>query len=179
MKRHPPPVGFDFDSEPPKSPDTSDLSSSRIEVSSWVLVRDSPNNRSPSQLGHSLNPSGLAVLVKSRSKKKMGMSHDRSSPKLNVWVRCWIMSFFKNRLLVQQPDSNYNGYMMAADAADVLPLDITNANRSFLEHNMSNEVPPPAIAPFILAKKTIWKTKSLLVLQYVNSSFRMGFAHLV
>lgn len=84
MKRHPPPVGFDFDSQPPKSPDTSNLSSGRIEVSSWVLVRDSPNNRSPSQLGHSLNPSGLAVLVKSRSKEKMGMSHDSSSPKLNV-----------------------------------------------------------------------------------------------
>lgn len=45
--------------------------------------------------------------------------------------------------------------MMAADAADVLSLDITNAKRNSLEHNMSNEVPPPANAPFILSKKAI------------------------
>lgn len=45
--------------------------------------------------------------------------------------------------------------MMAADAADALPLDITNANRNSLEHNMSNKVPPPTNAPFILSKKAI------------------------
>lgn len=104
MKGYPPPAGFDFNSEPPKSPDTGDLSSSRIEVSLWVLVRDSPDNRSPSQPGHSLNPSGLAVPVKSRSKEKMVMIHDSSSLKLTVWVRCLIMSFFRNRLLAQHPD---------------------------------------------------------------------------
>lgn len=68
MKGHPALVGFDFDSEPPKSPDTGDLSSSGIEAILRVLVRGSPDSRSPSQLGHSLNPSGLAVPVKSRSK---------------------------------------------------------------------------------------------------------------
>lgn len=45
--------------------------------------------------------------------------------------------------------------MMAADAADALPLDIINTNRNSLEHNMSNEVPPPTNA------------QSSLVLQYV------------
>lgn len=104
MKRYLPLAGFDFDSEPPKSPDTGDLSLSRIEVSLCVLVRDSPDNSSPSQPGHSLNPSGLAVPVKSRSKEKMVMIHDSSSLKLTVWVRCLIMSFFRNRLLAQHPD---------------------------------------------------------------------------
>lgn len=68
MEGHPLPAGFEFDSEPPRSPDTGDLSLSRIEISSRVSVKESQDNRSLSLPGHSLNPSELAVPVKSRSK---------------------------------------------------------------------------------------------------------------
>lgn len=71
IEGHPPTAEFDFDSKPPKSPDTGDLSSSTIEVSSRVSVRESPDNTSPSLPGHSLNPSVLDVPVKSRSKQQM------------------------------------------------------------------------------------------------------------
>lgn len=93
IEGHPPIVEFDSDSEPPKSPDTGDLSSSAIEVSSRVSVRESPDNTSPSLPGHSLNPSVLDVPVKSRSMEQMWMAQESSSLKLTVWVKCLIMYF--------------------------------------------------------------------------------------
>lgn len=66
------------------------------------------------------------------------------------------MSFFQKQTACSARRLNLHRlHRMAADAADALPLDITNANRNSLEHNMSNEVPPPANAPFILSKKAI------------------------
>lgn len=99
IEGHLQPAGFEFDSEPPRSPDTDDLSLSRIEIGTRVSVKESQDNRSLSLPGHSLNPSELAVLVKSRSKQKMRMTQDSSFLKLTVWVRCSIMYFSKTDCL--------------------------------------------------------------------------------
>lgn len=65
---HPLPTGFEFDSEPPKSPDIADLRLSRFKIISQISVRESQDNSNKSLPGHSLISSGLTVPVKSKSK---------------------------------------------------------------------------------------------------------------
>lgn len=99
LNEHPLPTGFEFDSEPPKSPDTADLRLSRIKIISQVSVRESQDNSNKSRPGHSLTSSGLALPVKSRSKQKMGMTQNSSTLKLTVCVRCLIIYFSKTDCL--------------------------------------------------------------------------------